>query len=235
MDRLLAIGDIHGCLTSLKLLIEKVQPTSEDLLVILGDVISRGPDTKGCIDLLIALDEEIPMVFLMGNHEEFMLDAHENEIACGSWMYFGGEETLLSYDPDYQSADIQNVPDSHWEFFAGFQDYFETEEEILVHGMVEPDEPLDQQDSTAFRWLKFTDAQPHISGKQVICGHTAQKSGIPANLKHAICIDTNACRGGWLTCLDIKAEIAHQTNEEGEYRILDMNSLDAMGNRETEF
>ncbi|WP_298863155.1 metallophosphoesterase family protein [uncultured Gimesia sp.] len=234
MDRLLAIGDIHGCLTSLQLLIEKVQPTSEDLLVILGDVISRGPDTKGCIDLLIALEQDVPMVFLMGNHEEFMLDAHECEIACGSWMYFGGEETLLSYAPDYQSADIQNVPDSHWELIESFQDYFETDEEIFVHGMVEPDEPLDQQDSTAFRWLKFEDVQPHISGKQVICGHTSQKSGIPANLKHAICIDTNACRGGWLTCLDVKAEIAHQTNEESEYRILDMNSMTVMGDRETE-
>ncbi|MCH9654057.1 MAG: hypothetical protein K0U86_10980 [Planctomycetes bacterium] len=43
-----------------------------------------------------------------------------------------------------------------------------------------------------------------------------------------------ACRGGWLTCLDVKAEIAHQTNEESEYRMLDMNSMTVMGDRETE-
>lgn len=225
MGRLLAIGDIHGCITSLKLLIEKVQPTPDDRLVILGDIIARGPDSKGCLDFLMELEQEIPMVFLMGNHEEFMLDAKESSVSCGSWMYFGGEETLLSYDPSYQTADIENVPDSHWEFLERFVDYFETEAEIFVHGMVEPDEPPDQQDSTAFRWLKFTDVQPHISGKQVICGHTAQRSGFPANLKHSICIDTNACRDGWLTCLDVEAEIAHQTNEESDYRILDMNSM----------
>lgn len=225
-DRLLAIGDIHGCLTALELLLAKVQPTPDDLLVILGDVISRGPDTRGCIELLMELQETMPLVCLMGNHEEYMHDARDSDIACGSWMYFGGEETLLSYDSDYAKADIENVPDRHWEFIESFQDYFETDHEIFVHGMVDPDLPLAEQDSTEFRWRKFTDVRPHLSGKQVICGHTSQKSGIPVNLKHSICIDTNACRGGWLTCLDVNGEVAHQTNEDGEYRMLDMNSLE---------
>lgn len=225
MDRLLAIGDIHGCLSALELLIDKVQPTSADQLVILGDVVSRGPDTRGCIELLMELQDSLPLICLMGNHEEFMLEARESDIACGSWLYFGGEETLLSYDPEYSEANIENVPDSHWEFIESFLDYYETEHEIFVHGMIDPDEPLAEQDSVEFRWRKFTDVRPHISGKQVICGHTSQKSGLPVNLKHAVCIDTNACRGGWLTCLDVDGEVAHQTSETGEYRMLDLNAL----------
>jgi serine/threonine protein phosphatase 1 len=45
------------------------------------------------------------------------------------------------------------------------------------------------------------------------------------NLKHAIGIDADAARGGWLTCLDIKGEVAHQTNEAGEYWMRKMISL----------
>lgn len=224
-DRLLAVGDIHGCLTALELLLERVQPTGDDLLIILGDVVSRGPDTRACLELFMELQETVPLVCLMGNHEEYMLDARDSDIACGSWMYFGGEETLLSYDPEYQRADIENVPDTHWEFIEGFLDYYETDHEIFVHGMVDPDLPLDQQDVEELRWRKFIDVRPHCSGKQVICGHTSQKSGLPVNLGHSICIDTNAARGGWLTCLDVNGEVAHQTSEAGDYRMLDLNRL----------
>ncbi|WP_417393816.1 metallophosphoesterase family protein [Gimesia chilikensis] len=225
VDRLLAIGDIHGCLTALELLLEKVQPTSRDQVIVLGDIVSRGLDTRGCIELLMELQTRVPLLCLMGNHEEFMLDARDDDIACGSWLYFGGEETLLSYDPEYAEARIENVPETHWEFIESFPDYYETEHEIFVHGMVDPDLPLTEQDTNEFRWRKFEDVRPHISGKQVICGHTSQKSGLPLNLQHSICIDTNACRGGWLTCLDVAGEVAHQTSEAGEYRMLDMNTL----------
>ncbi|MGB1261098.1 MAG: metallophosphoesterase, partial [Akkermansiaceae bacterium] len=43
----LAIGDIHGCLTSLETMLELVQPSSDDLIVTLGDYVDRGPDSKG--------------------------------------------------------------------------------------------------------------------------------------------------------------------------------------------
>lgn len=43
MKRLFAIGDIHGCLDSLKELVEnKIQLDKDDKLVLLGDYIDRG-------------------------------------------------------------------------------------------------------------------------------------------------------------------------------------------------
>ena len=56
MNRLIAIGDIHGCFKSLKILIEDVlnlQP--EDKLVLLGDYIDRGNDSKEVVDYIIEL------------------------------------------------------------------------------------------------------------------------------------------------------------------------------------
>jgi serine/threonine protein phosphatase 1 len=37
----------------------------------------------------------------------------------------------------------------------------------------------------------------------VVCGHTNQKSGVPKVIPGAVCIDTYAYGGGWLTCLDV--------------------------------
>ncbi len=46
-NRLFAIGDIHGCSVALKTLIDAIDPQAEDTIVVLGDVIDFGPDTKG--------------------------------------------------------------------------------------------------------------------------------------------------------------------------------------------
>jgi serine/threonine protein phosphatase 1 len=52
----------------------------------------------------------------------------------------------------------------------------------------------------------------------MICGHTTQKSGLPRNWGHAICIDTWVYGEGWLTCLDIQSGRLWQANKKGECR-----------------
>ena len=52
----------------------------------------------------------------------------------------------------------------------------------------------------------------------MVCGHTSQKDGTPRNLGHAICIDTYAHGGGWLTCLDTREQTFVQANERGQTR-----------------
>jgi serine/threonine protein phosphatase 1 len=89
--RILAIGDIHGCVGHLKLLLDAVQPTKGDLLITLGDYIDRGPDSRGVIDTLLRLhkDPEINIVSVRGNHDAMLL-------MCGDG---------ISTDEYYPSAD----------------------------------------------------------------------------------------------------------------------------------
>ena len=61
--------------------------------------------------------------------------------------------------------------------------------------------------------------KPHESGKTMVCGHTAQRSGRPLVLDRAVCIDTWAYGDGWLTCLDVEMELYFQANERGETRL----------------
>ena len=96
--RTLAIGDIHGCLTALKTLLDFVAPASDDRLIALGDYVDRGPDSRGVLDFLIALHASGRLVALRGNHDEMMADAHINPKGDHSlWLACGGLETLQSY------------------------------------------------------------------------------------------------------------------------------------------
>lgn len=73
-----AIGDIHGCLKTLDALLQQLQPSAEDHLLFLGDLIDRGPDSKGVIDRVRQLEDDAqgPQVSaLMGNHEVLLLES----------------------------------------------------------------------------------------------------------------------------------------------------------------
>src|SRR6056300_118142 len=73
--RLLAVGDIHGCLNQLKALMEQVVPSLADQVVFLGDYVDRGPASFGVIDYLLEFGKTFPStVFLRGNHEQMFSD-----------------------------------------------------------------------------------------------------------------------------------------------------------------
>ena len=88
-DRIIAIGDIHGCSTALDAILRLVEPGPEDTVVTLGDYIDRGPDSKGVLDLLLRLKSRCHLVPLMGNHEEIMLDARQSRSGFEFWNVRG--------------------------------------------------------------------------------------------------------------------------------------------------
>ncbi len=98
-------------------------------------------------------------------------------------------------------------------------DWYETEKHFFVHANVDPDLPLNQQISSMLHWEVLTEwTLPHCSGKVMLCGHAEQRSGWPLALDHAICIDTWAYGGGWLTALDVLSGRVWQANQRGETR-----------------
>ena len=66
MPRLIAIGDIHGCLAALKTLLDAVAPRPEDTIVLLGDYVDRGPDTCGVLETITALAAKTHLVSPLG-------------------------------------------------------------------------------------------------------------------------------------------------------------------------
>jgi len=213
--RTLAISDLHGCLNALELLIETIQPQPEDHLIFVGDYVDRGPDSKGVIDFIINLEQQFRVTCLSGNHEEKFFLSRIDKTDLAHWLdAWGGGPTLDSYGP----GGFDDVPDSHWDFLLRNRPYYETETHIFVHANLEAHTPLAQQLPFTLIHKKFGEPEPHQSGKIMICGHTAQKTHVPLNLGHAICIDTDVGRGGWLTCLHVESGHYWQSSVTGESR-----------------
>jgi serine/threonine protein phosphatase 1 len=212
---LLAIGDIHGCFAALETLAAAVPFADDDLLVTLGDYVDRGPDSRAVVDWLIERDRLGRLIALRGNHELLMLRSRESEEMEAAWRMFGGDATLASYASANRSGSLNDVPQQHWDFFEHTcRDYYETETHLFVHATADPLLPLDQQSEQSLFWDKFNNPPAHRSGKIMICGHTAQKSGLPNDVGHAVCIDTWIYGDGWLTCLDPASGVYWQANQE---------------------
>lgn len=202
---------MHGCVRSLQTLLQAIQPEAGDTIVMLGDYVDRGPDSRGVIDYLIAWPWAARLITLKGNHEIIMAEAGFSPEHLHYWCNVGGVETLASYGARYA-----NVPPSHWEFIEKTVPYFETKKVIYVHGGVSAKKSLEKQDPVDLAWRRFPDAKKHFSGKLVICGHTIQRRGVPSDAGHTVCIDTAACRGGWLTAFEAKTGQYWQANEKGK-------------------
>jgi serine/threonine protein phosphatase 1 len=215
--RTLAIGDIHGCSAALDHLLKLVRPGPDDRLVFLGDYVDRGPDSRGVLDRLIRLHAGGRVVALRGNHEIMMLAARQDDEARRAWLSVGGRPALASYGP---GATLDDVPAVHWRFMEqDCVDWYETDTHIFVHAQLDPGLALEDQPSYLLHWEPVSEwTPPHRSGKQVVCGHTSQKSGAPLHLGHLVCIDTHAHGGGWLTCLHAETGRIWQADQRGRTR-----------------
>jgi serine/threonine protein phosphatase 1 len=222
-SRLIAIGDVHGCVHALDAVLKSIDPSSDDRIVFLGDMIDQGKETREVLERLIALRLECNVVLIQGNHEELMYAARENEGALRYWENCGGIATLNSYRFGGTLADI---PDEHWELLDTCVPYYETDDFILTHANYLADLAMVEQPEYTLRWELF-DAEkerPHFSGKTVVVGHTEQKNAEILDLGFAMCVDAVCWKYGWLTALDLSARVVWQASRWGMLRDADETS-----------
>lgn len=217
--RILAIGDIHGCLTAFETLLGAMQIRAEDQLVTLGDYIDRGPDSKGVLERLIRLQSECQLLPILGNHEEMLLLARKDDQPnmLTMWLRSGGAATLDSYGFRTRPHEL---PEEHIAFVEGCLPYYETEMHAFLHANYDADKPIDVLHGYTLRWESLRERIParHISGKTFIVGHTPQSSGEILDRGYLKCIDTQCYAGGWLTGIDANTGKIWQANEQGEVR-----------------
>ena len=226
--RTITIGDIHGCSQALDALILAIEPQADDLIVTLGDCVNRGPDSRGVLERLIALERRCRLIPLLGNHDEMLLQLLMDAKAgrpqsLSSWLRMGGDTTLASYGaPPGKTtwADLTRIPSEHAAFLERCRAYYETATHIFIHANYDPVLPMDEQPFELLRWESLRDVVPgpHVSGKTVITGHSSQKTGEILNLGYLVCIDTYCYGGGWLTALDVHTHEVWQTNIQGDVR-----------------
>jgi serine/threonine protein phosphatase 1 len=177
------IPDIHGCINTLRGLIEDmIKPSKHDWLYFLGDYIDRGPDSKAVIDYLMNLQyEDYNIRTLLGNHEDYLIKSYEEEINLKSlfgikyknrkkkeWLFHGGKETMASF----QCEDLKDFPQEYLEWMKNLEYYIELENYFLVHAgfNFNTDDPF--QDKESMLWVRdYEIDSSKIKNKRIIHGH----------------------------------------------------------------
>lgn len=197
------IGDIHGCLTSFDRLLEKIAPVpNKDALIILGDMVDRGPDSSKVLERLIELRAQHQNVIaLKGNHEAMFLDFLEGK-KQNFFLINGGDNAVRSYgiENPYSKDVLANIPEEHVIFLQKLLPYWEDEHHIFVHAGIQPGVDLERQSPEWLYWARSNFIEDISDfGKTVIFGHTPFRE--PLVQPNKIGIDTGAVYGGKLTCL----------------------------------
>ena len=200
--RTYAIGDIHGQLEMLRaaharIAADRALCGDRDAIVVhLGDLVDRGPDSRGVIDFLLEGEASgQPWIVLKGNHDRmfqgFMArDGYHDPRLRTDLTWFdprlGGEETLASYGVEkhwYTRLETlrrqaqKKVPEAHVAFLDRLQLYHATDDLLFVHAGIRPGIPLEEQVEDDLIWIRdgfLEDDRDH--GMLVVHGHTALAS-----------------------------------------------------------
>jgi serine/threonine protein phosphatase 1 len=219
-QRVYAIGDVHGRLDLFDALIAAIEAddatrgAADTSIVLLGDLVDRGPDSAGVIRAARDLGQRRKVRILLGNHEEMFLDALENEDVLKHFLRYGGRETVLSYPVDadaYHRAELAEarhliraaVPQDDVAFMRSFEDQVRIGDYLFVHAGIRPGVPLEEQRVADLRWIR----EPFLShgdsfGPVVVHGHTIFEK--PDLVPNRIGIDTGAYKTGRLTALGLE-------------------------------
>lgn len=139
--RIIAIGDIHGCHQEFATLLQRLAPTSDDTLIVLGDLINRGPNSRRVLDIA----REVKATCLLGNHELRLIEHRRS----------GGQTKLK--ETDAQTIDLLGKKD--WEFMEAMPLTHEIPElnTVFVHGGFLPGIPWASQDANIATRIQVID------------------------------------------------------------------------------
>lgn len=203
MNKIFAIGDIHGCVDKLKALMEKIPVDCvNDTLIFIGDYIDRGPGSFDVVDYLVELKKRHPdIIFLKGNHED-MLQKYLEGTDRFTYLFNGGQRTLDSYLNRQNKSEFSPIPSNHLDFYKSLVLHYQTEDYLFVHAGLRENVPLDKQNPEELLWIREDFIYSKFDfGKRVVFGHTPFAE--PLLLPNKIGIDTGAVYGNQLTCVQL--------------------------------
>lgn len=236
--RTYAIGDIHGHLELLKATHERIARDDAahgggGQIVHVGDLIDRGPDSRGVVDYLMrGQNDGQPWTVLQGNHDRFLSRfAFQPEwvdagLASGAhWLdhaNLGAATTLASYGIERGSrshADIladtlRLVPEAHLRWLAQLPLWHLIPQALIVHAGIRPGVDLAEQTEHDLLWIRkgfLDDRTDH--GILVVHGHTPVDQ--VTHFGNRLAIDTGAAYGGPLSVVVFDEDGLHEVAEDG--------------------
>jgi hypothetical protein len=200
MKRTVIIGDVHGCREELEDLLEAVSVDETDSIVFTGDLVARGPDSLGVLELARRLNA----LSVIGNHERRLLEIRDTER--------GGEHLKL---PAAYRHLVKELRHEDWAYLSAMPYYVELPQHgaAIVHAGVKPGLVLERQDPWVLTHIRSLDdknkpssklgerswAESYVGPPHIVFGHSAQR-GIQVH-EYATGLDSGCVYGKRLTAL----------------------------------
>lgn len=216
-ERYYVVGDVHGRLDLFDALRQGIEeddgasPQALSTVVLLGDLVDRGPQSAGVIAAAREWQALRPLRCLAGNHEEMFLESFEDRDVLRHFLKHGGRETIMSYGISRKKLDAltldelqeemaQLIPQEDRAFLQAFEELIVAGDYAFVHAGVDPLRAMDDQSRSDLLWirerfLRHVDPLSHV----IVHGHTIFED--IEDRGHRIGIDTGAFRTGVLTAL----------------------------------
>lgn len=181
-----AVGDVHGHAKTLEhLVLQEMQLQKEDQLILLGDLVDRGPDAKGVFDFIFHLKEEGFQVHCVrGNHDDLMLDSWIESLhrsrkgiwifkgpapITANWLAMGGDETLMSFD--VKRAD--HIDEKYAQFLEEMPHFIASEKHLFVHAGFDFSLDSIYENVEAMMWIRDYKVDLEKTQEKIIVhGHT---------------------------------------------------------------
>jgi serine/threonine protein phosphatase 1 len=221
-----AVGDLHGRLDCFEAMIALIRADVATLalgeekptIVLLGDLIDRGPASAGCVERAIGLAREgwCDVEMLKGNHEQALLQFLDDPGVGPAWIQYGGADTLRSYGVDVnrvdpskgwagvQAAFAEALPPAHRQCMEDMKLWLRRGDYLFVHAGVRPGVGIEQQTEADLLWIRqeFSRVECPYPGKVVVHGHTPHRE--PELHRWRIGLDTGAYQTGVLTAIRLR-------------------------------
>ncbi|MCM4154898.1 metallophosphoesterase family protein [Gramella sp. AN32] len=229
MGRTFAIGDLHGGLKGLIQLLERIDLTTEDTLIFLGDYVDGWSDSANTVTYLISLARQNSCVFLRGNHDDLLQKWLEKNELNQKWLEHGGQSSIDAYRRLNQEEIEQHI-----QFFREMFNYhIDAENRLYVHaGFTNVNGPDFEYHDTGFYWdrtlwemvlalnedLKVDDLfypKRLTHFKEIYIGHTpvTRINEIePVNRANVWNVDTGAAFKGKISAIEVKTKKIYQSD-----------------------
>lgn len=224
-ERVYAIGDVHGRADLLSELLYAIRldndarPASRVRIVLVGDLIDRGPASADIVAACRELNRSHDrFIVLKGNHEAMMVDAMRGSVpAFAFWLDHGGNAALTSWGVstpfaaegsflELMTLAKGKVPREAIDWLADLPLYYRFGNCLFVHAGIRPGVKLGKQKTADLLWIRgeFTE-DPRLHPYFIVHGHTIDETG--PRLQHGrLGIDTGAYRTGRLTAVGIEGD-----------------------------
>lgn len=219
-QRLYAIGDIHGRLDLFRTMIERIdaddaaRDPAETTVILLGDLVDRGPDSAGVIDAARTWGRQRRVRLVQGNHEEMFLRSFDDDETLRHFLRYGGRETLASYTIPPDACDhatmaelrrmmATGVPAADIAFLQAMEERVHIGDYLFVHAGIRPGVPIAEQTGSDMRWIRGEFLQDRsVREFMVVHGHTIVDE--PEFTPNRIGLDTGAFQSGRLTAIGLE-------------------------------